>query len=425
MLNKLQEKLSRFTGALSSNVYIMSIRDAMLAYMPFTIIASIFLILANMPFAGFNNLVSAVLHMDAAVWQGKLMYVYFVSLNIAGFLVILTASHAIATYLEQNVIQVMVTNVVAFLVLFPLGEGNTLAMGDLGATSMFCALLVSLIGARLYKFINDRGFKIHMPDSVPPAVSAPFEALIPSTVVILVFWVLRLVTEAGSTTLVAFINGTLGIPLMLVGGSLFGSLFAKFFEQLLWFFGIHGGSIVSGVMTPIWQVLEDENRAAALAGQAIPHIISNSFYTHFMSIGLVGAVIAALIVAKSRQYKEISRIAIVPYIFGVGEPALFGFPLMLNFKLFIPFVCSNVVSAVIAYVSMSIGLVAVPTGLVQLPWTMPIILSGFMVTQSISGAVLQVVQLVVATLIWIPFMRGADKEVCAQEQAPELSEKES
>lgn len=419
MMQKLQEKLSRFTGVISSNIYIVAIRDAMLAYTPFTIIASIFLILANMPFKGFNNAVSAVLHMDAAVWQGKLMTVYFVSLNIAGFLVVLTASYAIASQLGVNLIQTLVTNVIAFLVLIPLGEGNTLALGDLGATSMFSAIIVALVGTRIYKLIDDRGIKIRMPDSVPPAVSAPFEALIPSAVVITLFWVIRMITDAFGTTFVAVINGTLGIPLLVVGGSLFGTIFVKVFGQLLWFFGIHGDSIVQGVMTPIWQVLEDENRAAALAGEALPHVINNSFMSHFCGIGLVGAVIAALIIAKSRQYKEISRIAIVPYIFNVGEPALFGFPLMLNFKLFIPFIFSNAVSALIAYVAMSIGLVAVPTGIVQLPWTMPVILSGFMVTQSISGAVLQLVQLIVATLIWMPFMRRADAEVYRMEQAQE------
>lgn len=419
MMQKLQEKLSRFTGVISSNIYIVAIRDAMLAYTPFTIIASIFLILANMPFKGFNNAVSAVLHMDAAVWQEKLMTVYFVSLNIAGFLVVLTASYAIASQLEVNLIQTLVTNVIAFLVLIPLGEGNTLALGDLGATSMFSAIIVALVGTRIYKWIDDRGIKIKMPDSVPPAVSAPFEALIPSAVVITLFWVIRMITDAFGTTFVAVINGTLGIPLLVVGGSLFGTIFVKVFGQLLWFFGIHGDSIVQGVMTPIWQVLEDENRAAALAGEALPHVINNSFINHFCGIGLVGAVIAALIIAKSRQYKEISRIAIVPYIFNVGEPALFGFPLMLNFKLFIPFIFSNAVSALIAYVAMSIGLVAVPTGIVQLPWTMPVILSGFMVTQSISGAILQVVQLIVATLIWMPFMRRADAEVYRMEQVQE------
>ncbi|MBQ0064163.1 MAG: PTS sugar transporter subunit IIC, partial [Firmicutes bacterium] len=401
------------------NKYITAIKDGMLAYTPFTIIASIFLILACMPFDAFNNAVTAILHCDQAIWTGKLLSVYFVSLNMCGFLVVLTVSYAIAKQLEVNEIQSMVTNVVAFLVLFPLGEGNTIALGDLGATSMFAAIVVSLVGTRIYKAVDDAGIKIKMPDAVPPAVSQPFEALIPSAVVIIVFWVIRLITDATGTTFVAIINSTLGVPLRLLGGTLVGSIISKIFEQLLWFFGIHGGSIVSAAMNPIWQVLEEENRVAAMAGEAIPNIISSSFCTHFMSIGLVGGVIAALIVAKSSQYKEISRMAIGPYAFNVGEPALFGFPLMLNFTIFVPFILSNAVSGIIAYVAMKMGLVAIPTGLVQLPWTMPVIVSGFMVTQSISGAILQIVQLVVATLFWIPFMKKADAEVCALENGSE------
>ena len=251
---------------------------------------------------------------------------------------------------------------------------------------------------------------------LPPAVSAPFESLIPSFCAIFVFWVVRLIMDALGMSAVQLINKTLGMPLFLIGGSIFGVAGAKFFEQLLWFFGLHGGSIVSGVMTPVFQVLEDQNRNLSRLGELPTNIISSSFYSHFASVGVVGGVIAALIVARSRQYKEISRIAAVPYIFGVGEPALFGFPMMLNFDLIIPFLFSNAISAVIAYIAFAVKLVPVATGLVQLPWTTPLLVSGALVTNSIWGAALQLVQLIVATLIWMPFIKKADKKLAAMEQ---------
>lgn len=89
-------------------------------------------------------------------------------------------------------------------------------------------------------------------------------------------------------------------------------------------------------MDPIHQVLEDQNRVASVAGEIPTNIISMSFRNHFASIGVVGAIIAILIVAKSKQYKEVGKIASVPYIFNIGEPALFGIPLMLNFSFIIP-----------------------------------------------------------------------------------------
>ncbi len=413
-----QMKLGQFASAMSANIYVTAIRDAMLAYVPFTFIASIFLILACFPLEGFNNLVSSILGCEAAVWQGKLMYVHGASLAIGGLLVSITAAHSIAEKMKINEIQVTVTSLVNYLILTPTimtDSGKALVLSSVSAEAMFCAILTGLFTAKIYQFIDSKGIKIKMPEAVPPAVSAPFESLIPSFCAIFVFWVIRLIMDAMGTSAVALINGTLGLPLFLIGGSIFGVAGAKIFEQLLWFFGLHGGSIVSGVMTPVFQVLEDQNRNLSMIGQMPTNIISSSFYSHFASVGVVGGVIAALIVAKSRQYKEISKIAAVPYIFGVGEPALFGFPMMLNFDLIVPFLFSNAVSAVIAYVAFSLKLVPVVTGLVQLPWTTPLLVSGALVTNSIWGAVLQLVQLVVATLIWLPFIKKADKKLVAME----------
>lgn len=419
---KCQRKLAKFAAAMGANIYVTAIRDAMLAYVPFTFIASVFLILACFPLEGFNTLVSSVLHCEAAVWQGKLLYVYNASIAIGGLLVSVTCAHSIAEKMKLNQLQVTVTSLVSYLILVPnvaSDGGNAISLASVSAQAMFCAIITALVGAKIYQMIDRKGIKIKMPEAVPPAVSAPFESLIPSMFVIVIFWIVRLVLDAFGTDAVSLINSTLGIPLLMVGGSVFGIAFVKIFGQMLWFFGLHGDSIVSGVMTPILQVLEDQNKNLSMAGDMPVNIISNSFFTHFAAIGVVGGVIAALIIARSRQYREISKIAIVPYAFGVGEPALFGFPMMLNFDLVIPFILTPAVSTVISYLAFAFGLVPITTGLIQLPWTTPIIISGLLVTGSIRGAVLQMVLLVVATLIWLPFMKRADRKICVMEQGTE------
>lgn len=413
-----QRKLGRFASAMGANIYITAIRDAMLAYVPFTFIASIFLILACFPVEGFNQFVSSVLGCEAAVWQGKLIYVYNASIAIGGLLVAITCSYSIADKMKLNQLQVTLTALVAYLILTPTVEteaGAAITLASVSAQAMFCAILTALLCAKIYQTVDKLGIKIKMPDSVPPAVSAPFESLIPSLFVVIIFWLFRLITDALGTDAVSLINNTLGLPLIMIGGSVFGIVFAKFFEQLLWFFGLHGASIVSGVMTPVLQVLEDQNKNLSMAGQLPTNIISNSFFTHFASIGVIGGVIAALLIARSKQYREISKIAIVPYIFGVGEPALFGFPMMLNFDLLIPFIFAPAVSTVIAYLAFALGLVPITTGLVQLPWTTPIIISGFLVTGSIRGAILQIVLLAATTVFWMPFIKMADKKNVAME----------
>lgn len=409
----LQMKLGSFASAMGANIYVTSIRDAMLAYVPFTFIASIFLILACFPLEGFNQAVSSLLHCEAAVWQGKLLYVYNASIAIGGLLVAITMSYSIAEKMRLNQLQIVLTALINYLILTPnvtSEAGDAISLTSISAQAMFCAILSGIFTAKIYQMVDRKGIKIKMPESVPPAVSAPFESLIPSLFSIFVFWIVRLILDAVGTDAVSLINGTLGLPLIMIGGSVFGVAFAKLFEQLLWFFGLHGTSIVSGVMTPVLQVLEDQNKNMSMMGGIPENIISNSFFTHFAAIGVIGGVIAALIVAKSRQYREISKMAIVPYFFGVGEPALFGFPMMLNFDLIIPFLFSNVVSTIVSYLAFAMGLVPVTTGLVQLPWTTPTIISGFLVTGSIRGSILQIVLLVIATLIWLPFIKAKDKK---------------
>ena len=423
-LNSLQEKMGVFAEKISNNIYVLAIRDAMLAYMPFTFIASIFLIIAFPPVQGIADFISGITGLEQAVWQAKLMYVNSVTLSISGLLVTISTAKTLAEKLKINLTQVILTAVVSFLLLTPQLDteaGSAIEIAKIGSEAIFLALVISMITARLYKFIDDKGIKIKMPAAVPPAVSAPFESIIPSFVIVALFWILRLVVESffGGSVL-EMINMILGIPLKALGGSLFGVVIAKIFEQLLWFFGIHGGSLVSGVFTPILQVFEDGNKAAVIAGGDPINIISQSFFTHFAGIGIVGAVVAIIIVAKSKRYKEMGKIAGVPYVFNIGEPALFGIPLMLNVSFFIPFVFTCAISTIISYAVFSLGIVPLPTGLVQLPWTTPPVISGYLVTGSIAGGILQLALIAIATLIWIPFIKIEDRKIVKQEQGADI-----
>lgn len=420
-VDKFQRILGGFAGKITNNPYILAIRDGMLAYMPFTFIASIFLIFAFPPIQAIADFITNITGVEQAIWQAKLMYVNSVTLSISGLLVSISAAKSLADKFNISSIQVILTSVVSFLLLTPQGTteaGSAIEVAKIGAESLFLAMLVAMVTAKVYKVISDKGIKIKMPASVPPAVSAPFESIIPSFVIVLIFWILRLLLEGFfESSALVMINTILGIPLKSLGGSIIGISIAKVFEQLLWFFGIHGGSIVSGVFTPILQVLEDANKTAVMAGGVPVNIISSSFFTHFAGVGIVGSVIALVIVAKSKRYKEMGKIAGVPYIFNIGEPALFGIPLMLDPIFIVPFVFTPAISAIISYVVFYIGLVPLPTGLVQLPWTTPLVLSGYLVTGSIAGGILQIALLVVATLIWIPFIKMADKRIHKQETA--------
>ena len=417
--DSLQESLGKLSGKINANIYIMAIKDGMLSYMPFAFIASVFLIIAFLPIPAFTDFVSNVTGLKASVWQGKLALVNDASLGIGGLLVLLSISNSLAKTMKINPMQVSMTALVSFVLLIPFGTGDTgkhIATNFLGAQTIFLSILISIATAKIYKFIDDRGIKIKMPSSVPPAVSAPFESIIPSLVAITFFWILRLIIDGfdGGSALAIF-TLVLGTPLSIVGGSLPGVIIVKMFAQLLWFFGIHGDSIVNGVMSPIFQVLQSENQAASLAGNIPPNIICQSFWDSFATIGIIGSILAIVIIAKSKRYCEMKKIAAVPYIFNVGEPTLFGIPLMMNVTYFIPFLLSNVASILISYVAFATEIVPKCTGLAQVPWTTPLIVSGFLTTGSIAGSILQLVCIVVVILIWLPFVKIADNQIIKEE----------
>lgn len=423
----LENKLMPVADKVGKQRHLAAVKDGMLAYVPFTIIASIFLIIAFLPIPAYENFITNILNVEnAGVWQGKLIYISNSTMDVGALFVLIASTYSLAKYYNTDKLQATLTSLAAFLVVTPYVAGDNgmnIPMLKVGAQAMFLALIVSMVSVEIYRKIEQKGIVIKMPAAVPPAVAKPFASIIPALISITFFWILRLIFEITlNSDLFTVINQIIGTPLLLLGGTLGGMVVSLLFEQLLWFFGLHGGSIVQGAMTPIWTVLEDANRVASIAGEVPPNIISLSFRNSFASIGVVGAIIALVIVAKSKQYKEIGKVAAVPYAFNIGEPTLFGIPLMLNPVYFIPLLITPSVSAIISYFAFATKLVPLPTGLAQLPWTTPPIISGYLVTGSFRGALLQIVLIVVVTLIWIPFVKMVDGKLCKGEAAYEAEE---
>src|SRR5690625_3493707 len=268
--------LGPIANKISQNIYIMSIRDAMLAYMPFTFIGSIALILAFFSVPQVGEFVTSLFGSDA--WVGHLVTVNEATIGLGGLIVVVSMAKSLSEKLETNGLQVILTSLVSFYLLLPkvnIDGVNFLDVAQFSAQAIFLALITSLLVTIIYKKIEDRGITIKMPDSVPPAVSGPFESVIPSLVVVTIFFIIQVTLAAGfQTDALTIIDRFLGATLTAVGGSIAGIVFIKIFEQLLWFFGIHGGSIVNAAIDPILQVLEDQNRVASIAGDIPPNIIS-------------------------------------------------------------------------------------------------------------------------------------------------------
>ena len=157
-----------------------------------------------------------------------------------------------------------------------------------------------------------------------------------------------------------------------------------------------------------------DNLEAYQNGEALPHIVTKPFMETF-TVGLGGSgmtlavVILMAFVLKKKQYRDVGRLALAPGIFNVNEPAIFGMPIVLNATILIPWVVAPLVVTTFNYLVMAAGLVPAPTG-VSVPWTVPVIASGVLATNSWLGGLLQVIDVVLVGVIWYPFLRILDRQ---------------
>ncbi len=222
-------------------------------------------------------------------------------------------------------------------------------------------------------------------------------------------------------TFIEMIYDVIQVPLQGLTGSLPGAIGIAFFISFLWWFGVHGQSVVNGVVTALLLSNLDANKALLAADKLSlengAHIVTQQFLDSFLIMSgsgiTFGIVFSMLFAAKSKQYKALGKVAAFPALFNVNEPVVFGFPIVMNPVMFLPFVLVPILAAFIVYGAISIGFMQPFSG-VTLPWSTPAIISGFMVG-GWQGAVVQILILAVSTLVYFPFFKIQDKIACDNE----------
>lgn len=419
-IEALESKMAPLAMKLDSNKYITAIKDGFFGVMSILIIGSIFLLLGNLPISGYPEFMASILGEN---WLSYFMVPYDVTMNLMTIYVIIAMARSLAKTYQLDSISAITSVLVAFLILTPFVQFEDGSFGipvsNLGASGLFLGMITAVLAVELVRFVDKKGWKIKMPDSVPENVSRSFSALIPALIVIIVFNLIRIGFSLTSfDTVQNLIFHYLQIPLLSLGSTLPATLLITVFESLLWTFGIHGSNVIGGVMSPIWLALTAENATAFATGETIPHIVNAQFYANFMKVGgfggTLGLAIIILISARSKQYRTLGKLAFGPGIFGINEPLIFGIPIVLNPIMMIPFILTPIVLAVVAYFSMSTGLVPFTNG-TNIPWTTPPIIAGFLVS-GWKGAVLNIVQIFISMAIYYPFFKSADRIAVNQEQ---------
>lgn len=422
----MKEKLTRFFAkinpyvtALGRNKYLQAVSGAMMATLPITIIGSIAVLLLVFPIDFVKNGVAA-LGLTGVLVAANTFTIGALALYVS----FLIAKNLVQQFIEDDDgSSAGIISLLSFLLVTPLGatkEGiSAIPTTWLGASGVFSAMIVGLVSGRIYILIKKKGWTIKMPESVPPMVMKVFEGLIPSIIIGVLFILVNKVfslTSYGSMhqAIYTLLQG----PLQTLGGSLPALIILSTVGQILWFFGIHGTNVTMPIVQPIWLALDVMNLNAIAAGHAAPNIIGLSFFMTLTFGGTALGLVVLMIRSKSKQYKALGKLALVPALFGITEPVIFGTPLVLNFKLAVPFIFNNAIVLIIAYVLTTLNIVPRFMGTSYI-FGLPIGFSAA-IQGSIRIIILQVALQVLSIFLWMPWFRSLEKEAVIRESELEI-----
>lgn len=420
MFDKLEKIMAPIADRLGTNKVLIAIRDGFLIVTPLIIVASIFIVIGNLPIKGYDVLMAKIF---GEGWDNALTPIIRGTFGVMALLSTVGIAYSYARQLEVDAIAGAVLALVSFLILAPTTHGDFrgLALDHLGNKGIFLAMISAIISVKIFATIKKRGWVIRMPEGVPPAVSNSFSALIPSGFAMLFFLAVNIIfTKTSFGFAHNFIYIVLQTPLVGLGSSVLFLPIYQFLSTLFWFFGINGPAVTNTVFGPVLNILTFENLEAFTSNSPLPNIFTGPFSDFFGNFGGGGStlslVIMMIFIAKSERMKKLGKLSILPGIFGINEMVIFGLPVVLNPIILVPFLTVPVLNTVLATIVTKLHIIPYTTG-VSLPWTTPIFFSGWLSTGSIVAGLFQILLLVIGCLVYYPFFKILDDQFLKAENS--------
>ena len=411
---KFQNGLLKIADVFSTNKVINSITSAFVMVMPFMIVGSIFGLLQGLSAWGWQDFITS---------KGIKPYLalpYELTMSIISLYIVFCVGYqfAVKKGIKKYAINIGLISLLAFFIITPLEE-NSIPMTWLGSTGMFMGVIVALIVGLIFYLADKHNWVIKMPEQVPPMISKQFSALIPQFIVIVLFLCIKLLfakTPAGDAqnALYSVLSG----PLKLLSGNAAGGYVVWAICFLAWFVGINGGMVIGPFYVLIFLNLQMQNLAAYSAGQPVPNIVTGNAIAMGAEISCsLPCIIAMLIFSKSKANRSISKIAIIPSMFGIDEPAYFGYPMIMNPIFFIPWVVLvPILSWWGTYLLNITHILPYASGASTASLFVPFFVKNFMV-YGWKGVVWGFIFLVISVFIYAPFVKLYDKQCIAKELA--------
>lgn len=396
MNNKFTDKMMKITSFIESKPVFIALKHGLVMAVPFIITGCMCLVLTSFPPKFYQDFIKNILGGEIYL---ALNIVYTFTMGMLAMIMLLSVSYSYGRECDKanSKYYPFVASMAYYI--FACDENGNISIEIFGYNWMFTAIVIALFSGyllkiflklfsgkrRLYSVGADRHFNEAMKMLNPVLLEA------------IIFVIIRLI-------LISMVGGT---ELQNIGSTFYMSLFSainnKFisglvfllFTHVFWIFGIHGNNILNEVATTLMS----------------EGAFSKSFIDSFVLMGGCGTciclMIAIFLVARQRNNRMLVRAGFIPALFNISEIFVFGFPIILNPMMVIPFIGTPILCYLIA--SAAVWMKLIPATVENIHWTSPIIYSGIKVTGTAMGGIVQFVSIVAGVCLYIPFIKMAEK----------------
>lgn len=428
-------KVNGIAQFMGKQIYFRAMRDAFAMVVPFLVLTGFIILFNNVlidPNGFMSNWVASETLMSMQMFGAKIING---TMNILSLLIVILISYSLSISRKAKNPIIPVVVAIACMValmpttanLVPVDAKDAVAISGVipfsltNAGGMFVAIFTGILATEFFiKLSNIKRLQIKMSGNIPAAVITTFNSLIAVMITICTFALCSfLIVLFTGYEINEIIIQVIQAPLVHLTTSLPGFLILCIFTNLLFFFGIHAGGIINPILEPPLLVAMQQNVEAYAAQDEIPNIIVLPFRDIYGHLGGTGSTIALLICifiwSKRREHKQFAKMVVPTSVFNINEPIVFGFPIVFNPFMLIPFVFGPMVLFMIAYFATALGLVSPIVAYV--PWSVPPLINGYMASAGdLRNVVLQLILIVVQILMYVPFLKMYERSLDIMDQ---------
>ena len=403
LINWLKTSFSPKMNKINNNVWVVTIKDSIMQTLPFIFLGSIFCLLAILN-DYFPSLPSFWTPFGWTMGKVSLFVAFLIPFNLMEK----------KRLRKQRLIGGMTGLVLFLMVITPqVSLDQVVGFGHdaLGAGGMFVAIFCGAFTGYIMSLFGK--FSFFKEDSViPDFVRSWFDSMLPIGIIVCVGWIVVLIMNVDIYNLVLSIF----MPLQQFILSPFGFMAIMFIYCFLYSMGISSW-VLTPVTQPVLLAAIAENIAIAQAGSYTAANLnlatSSTIYSAYLWVGGIGCtmpLVFMLMKSKSKKLSALGKAYLVPSIFNINEPVVFG-SIAWNPYLMVPMWLQGIVLPLVTYLFTKVIQFA-PIPVIQFEmWYAPFPISTWITTGgSVTGMVLLVLNLVIASAIWYPFFKAYESQ---------------